>query len=131
MGGVEMMAHRCKCGGKWRYFLFCRPNSIYCATPVQLNRELKIVLKHNLRLSWGGTARVGFPTDNQKFLDLAPGFKSGSQPTRLLAPPRPSLRWFVGILIFWKHPRIFAPLANDIFRLAICQFRRRHFFFVS
>src|ERR1700723_902533 len=52
MGGVEMMAHRCKCGGKWRYFLFCRPNSIYCATPLQLNRELKIVLKHNYTRRW-------------------------------------------------------------------------------
>src|SRR6202021_4096453 len=102
MGGVEMMAHRCKCGGKWRYFLFCRPNSIYCATPVQLTRELKIVLKHNLLPSLAGTAPVGFRTANHKFLDLATGLKSGSQPTRLLAPPPPSLRRFVRILIFWK-----------------------------
>src|SRR6202042_3036996 len=118
----------------WRQmakFPFLQTNLIYCGTPLQLDREFKIVLKDNLHPSLAGTAPVGFRIANHKFLDLATGLKSGSQPTRLLAPPRPSLRWFVRILIFWKHPRIFAPLASDIFRLPICQFRRRHFFFVS
>jgi len=128
-----MMAHQCKCGGNKGKISLLRCRPIYCADILQLGRAYK---NHSLQTeslypSLAGIAPVGFRTPDHKLLDRATSLERGSKPTRLLAPPGPSFRWFIRISIFWKHRRIFAPLASDIFRSPTRQLRRRQFFFIT